>query len=132
MRFREGSQSFHRRYLIFEPLGAGGMAAVYRAKDRLGGYVALKRLVTDATRLAARSQVANPVETTAYVADEAGGAPPKGEVPRTRALEETGQMTREVVETLSSTELPLVRPPESPVVTAAELSPTIAPESLEL
>src|SRR5262245_28185595 len=98
MRFREGSQSFHRRYLIFEPLGAGGMAAVYRAKDRLGGYVALKRLVTDATRIAARNAVANPVETTALVPEEGAGGTPA---------------TRELNTTLSSIELPATVAPET-------------------
>ncbi|MFO0756934.1 MAG: AAA family ATPase [Byssovorax sp.] len=38
------SQTFRRRYVIQGALGAGGMAAVYQARDRLGGQVALKRL----------------------------------------------------------------------------------------
>jgi eukaryotic-like serine/threonine-protein kinase len=74
MRFKEGSQSFRRRYVMYEPLGAGGMAAVYRAKDRLDGYVALKRLVTDAVRSAARREATHPVETTHLVTSDGSTA----------------------------------------------------------
>jgi serine/threonine protein kinase len=44
MSSRDPSQTFRRRYVILGALGAGGMAAVFRARDRLGGQVALKRL----------------------------------------------------------------------------------------
>src|SRR4051812_45652961 len=112
MRFKEGSQSFQRRYLIFEPLGAGGMAAVYRAKDRLGGYVALKRLVADATRIAARKAVASPVETTYLVPDEGAASPgPRLEDIRTLSLGRAPRPALDANATMPSTELPSLLAP---------------------
>src|SRR5688500_14895485 len=46
------SQVEHKRYVIHEMLGFGGMGAVYRATDRLTGQpVAIKRLLAPAERL---------------------------------------------------------------------------------
>jgi serine/threonine protein kinase/tetratricopeptide (TPR) repeat protein len=50
---RDSFHSFRRRYLILEPIGMGGVGMVHRSKDRLGGYVALKRLASSARSPAA-------------------------------------------------------------------------------